>query len=195
MRDERYLHFEGAGVISKWALELLGRPHQFDHDTIADVVLTFRYTARPGASQILGASSAVKAWLKGNSARLFSMRHEFPSAWAQLKKAPLTPGQKVSLSFELKDEHYPYRLQSIFSNARNFHFSGRTKASPVEVELLRSAVSIGKTTLVEGEGTITPAPQGGAPGSFDPRGQFELRFDTTSFEDIWIVMDWAAETA
>ena len=47
LRDERYLPFEGAGVISAWSLALLGKPRSFDYDTIADVLLTIRYTARP----------------------------------------------------------------------------------------------------------------------------------------------------
>ena len=188
--DGRYLPFEGAGVISKWAIELLGQPHQFDHDTIADVVLTVRYTARPGAPQP-AVSSAVKTWLKASSARLFSMRHEFPSAWAQFKKAIPTPSQKASLLFELKDDHFPYRLQNILSKARNLHVFGRTEATQTEVEFFRETAKVGTATLVKGEGIITPVLQGGAPGSFDPKGQFELRFDTTAIEDLWIVVDWA----
>ena len=35
--DERFLPFEGAGVISKWRLELPGQYPQFDYSTISDV--------------------------------------------------------------------------------------------------------------------------------------------------------------
>jgi hypothetical protein len=35
-RDERYLPFEGAGVISQWKLELPNEFRQFDYDTISD---------------------------------------------------------------------------------------------------------------------------------------------------------------
>ncbi|KAK3986939.1 hypothetical protein QBC44DRAFT_401619 [Cladorrhinum sp. PSN332] len=45
-RDERYLPFEGAGVISEWKMELPTAVRQFDYETIADVVLQFRYTSR-----------------------------------------------------------------------------------------------------------------------------------------------------
>ncbi len=53
LRDERYLPFENSGVIREWSLELpanpsLGDPAQFDHDTISDVILHVRYTAREG---------------------------------------------------------------------------------------------------------------------------------------------------
>ena len=59
-RDERYLPFEAAGVISDWSLELFndfngaegdfGRPlRQFDYNTITDVIVHVRYTAREDA--------------------------------------------------------------------------------------------------------------------------------------------------
>ena len=51
LRDERYLPFEAAGVISSWAIELLGKPRAFDYDTITDLILTIRYTARPDGSR------------------------------------------------------------------------------------------------------------------------------------------------
>jgi hypothetical protein len=55
-RDERYLPFEGAGVISHWRIELAGKwtssdgsfvefP-QFDFNSISDVILHLPYTAR-----------------------------------------------------------------------------------------------------------------------------------------------------
>ena len=52
-RDERYLPFEGSGVISTWQLQLPGDPSksepvQFDYNTITDVILHLRYTAREG---------------------------------------------------------------------------------------------------------------------------------------------------
>ena len=42
LRDERYLPFEGAGVISNWRIELPSQFQQFDYDTISDVVLHFQ---------------------------------------------------------------------------------------------------------------------------------------------------------
>lgn len=48
LRDERYLPFEGAGAIWIWSLELiaLGNMASFDHETLSEVVLHLRYTAR-----------------------------------------------------------------------------------------------------------------------------------------------------
>ena len=57
LRDERYLPFENSGVISEWQLQLpadpsAGDPAQFDYDTISDVVLHIRYTAREGGDAL-----------------------------------------------------------------------------------------------------------------------------------------------
>ncbi|WON73552.1 hypothetical protein [Nitrosospira sp. Is2] len=194
LRDERPLPFEGGGVISKWSIQLLGKPRQFNYDTVADVVLTVRYTARPGAPQEI-VSNAVEAWLKANSTRLFSMRHEFSSEWARFKNIKLEPGQTGSFSFELRAHHFPYRMQESFSNAKSLHIFCRTDAQQVNTELIRDNTSVGKTTLMKGEGIIVPPPQGEEPGSFDPRGKFELRFDTTALDDIWVVVDWAGGSA
>src|SRR6185369_3665287 len=45
-RDERYLPFEGAGVVSRWRIELPRENNAFDFNTLSDVVLHFKYTAR-----------------------------------------------------------------------------------------------------------------------------------------------------
>src|SRR5258705_1105507 len=47
-RDERYLPFEGAGVISRWRIEMPKENNAFDFNTLSDVVLHFKYTAREG---------------------------------------------------------------------------------------------------------------------------------------------------
>jgi hypothetical protein len=47
-RDDRYLPFEGAGVISKWRLDMPKVCNAFDYNTISDVLLSVSYTAREG---------------------------------------------------------------------------------------------------------------------------------------------------
>jgi hypothetical protein len=53
--DGRYLPFEYSGAISEWQFQLpanpaADEPAQFDYDTISDVILHMRYTAREGCS-------------------------------------------------------------------------------------------------------------------------------------------------
>ena len=40
--------FEGAGVISRWKLELPREKRQFDFNTFADVIVHIKYTKREG---------------------------------------------------------------------------------------------------------------------------------------------------
>lgn len=59
-RDERYLPFEGAGVVSQWSLELFndnsedfGKAlRQFDYNTITDTILHIKYTAREDVGRL-----------------------------------------------------------------------------------------------------------------------------------------------
>ncbi|HRI59027.1 MAG TPA: neuraminidase-like domain-containing protein [Saprospiraceae bacterium] len=122
-RDERYLPFEGYGAISSWQLELSGKwtdpqghivdMSQFNFDTISDVILHLRYTARDGGAEFkktaqsdLQETIAIAA--SDPQYRLFSLRHEFPAEWHQL----LYPasGSAQTTMFELSSQHFPYLL-------------------------------------------------------------------------------------
>lgn len=57
--------FEGAGVISKWRLELPDTFRQFDYDTISDVVMQLRYTAADGGDKLKSpAADSVQTYIK-----------------------------------------------------------------------------------------------------------------------------------
>lgn len=56
LRDEQYLPFEGAGAISRWRIELPPDREAFDLDSISDVVLQLRYTARDGGATLRAAA-------------------------------------------------------------------------------------------------------------------------------------------
>ena len=184
LRDERYLPFEGAGAISSWSLELLGKPPPFDYDTIADVVLTLRYTARAEGNRA-SAEKAAEQWLKSNSARVFSMRHQFGSEWAAFKRPMAQNGAKALLRFSLERGHFPYRMATITEQAKQLHlfFAGSATGN---VELVRNHTALGSTQLVS-PATIE--------GAFQPIGDFELRFDSNAIDDLWIVVDWSQEAA
>ena len=84
--DERYLPFEGAGAISQWRIELDRELAQFDLDTISDVIIHLRYTAREGGEQLKNLSkdnikSILKELSKSPFARIFSAPHGFPNQW------------------------------------------------------------------------------------------------------------------
>lgn len=85
-RDERYLPFEGSGVISDWRIELPSAFPQFDYETISDVIIHLRYTARDGGDQLkLKSQEAVNEFIGSQSqiglAQAFSLKHDFSSEW------------------------------------------------------------------------------------------------------------------
>jgi len=88
-KDERYLPFEGAGVISKWRLEL-PTTRQLDYGTISDVVIHLRYMSDEGGGQLkIAATDAVGNFMKsveelGQQEGLFSiidLQHDLPTDW------------------------------------------------------------------------------------------------------------------
>ncbi len=62
-RNKRYLSFEGCGAISSWGLELPERK-KFDYNTISDVVLHLKYTARFDSALKATAVTSVKTFMK-----------------------------------------------------------------------------------------------------------------------------------
>ncbi len=93
-KDERYLPFEGAGVISRWKLEL-PQVKQFDYNTIADVVLHVKYIASEGGDQLKRSavslvnnylSSAVDFSQQGGMFAFIDMKHDMPGEWNLLVK-------------------------------------------------------------------------------------------------------------
>jgi len=86
LRDERFLPFEGAGAESKWKLELPASFRQFDYNTISEVILHVRYTARQGGAQLGDkAVEYIQGLIEDASesglVQLFSLKHDFPSEW------------------------------------------------------------------------------------------------------------------
>jgi hypothetical protein len=108
LRDERYLPFEGMGAISQWQLELPLDTNRFDLDTLSDVVMHVRYTARD--SGLPAFKDAVRTAViavppSRTHFQLLSARTEFPDAFARLL-APTGSGQRLQL--DLGPQHFPF---------------------------------------------------------------------------------------
>jgi len=89
LRDERRLPFEGRGAISTWRVEMPAEYRQFDYDSITDLVLTLRYSARDGGADLRTAAAtaldeAVKEAADEPQALLVDIHHEFPTQWARM---------------------------------------------------------------------------------------------------------------
>lgn len=133
--DERYLPFEGKGVVSDWVLELPNEVRQFDYDTISDAILTFSYTARyDGAlrkrlledgelATKLDALQRARATEFDDDpeeytglTHAFSARQDFPDALNQFLTDPNTT---KNLALALVEDRFPNRPQPGTLSIRN----------------------------------------------------------------------------
>lgn len=138
LRDERFLPFEGSGVISKWRLELPGEYPQFDYSTISDVVLTIRYTARDGGDSLRDDATAAIASLLSPTVTLapdtlifpvlLSCRSDFPTEWARAKADP-----NLDLVIPIKSDILPYWMEAAGLNVRGGRYADLVKHQAAEV--------------------------------------------------------------
>ncbi|MEU0094821.1 neuraminidase-like domain-containing protein [Kribbella sp. NPDC006257] len=122
LRDERFLPFEGAGVVSEWQLSLPDKFRQFDYESITDVVLHLRYTARDGGNALTQPvvnelDKALNSWIHAGGGkglfRLFSARREFADQWSRFL-APAPAATTAAVTFTLSKSRFP----SLFRDQR-----------------------------------------------------------------------------
>jgi hypothetical protein len=102
-RDERYMPFEGLGVVSQWRLTLPKVFRQFDYQTINDVILSVSYSAlldgslrdRVESSNAGLVGSIVNYFTTQTAKRLFSLRQDFSNAFTRLLRSPV--GTKLTM--------------------------------------------------------------------------------------------------
>lgn len=106
--DEKYRPFEGGGAISRLRIELPKKFRSWDVETMSDVLLKYDFTARHDPLLAKHAEDALTEELKGATEgtllRLFSLRHEFPNEWHNLK----TAGKHTALITVSKDRFPPF---------------------------------------------------------------------------------------
>lgn len=105
LRDERYLPFECQGAISTWQLDLPPETNRFDLQTVSDVVLHLRYTAREGSDALRG--QALQTLDLAAGVRLFSGRHEFGDQWHRFLHPDEGAGKQV-LVLQLTADRLPF---------------------------------------------------------------------------------------
>jgi hypothetical protein len=209
-RDERLLPFERAGIVgSKWQLTLPADIRQFDFDTITDVILHVRYTAREGGEVLKQAALANLLKQIDNaqtvgSVRLISVRHTFPSQWAKFQSVTInatTPTAQLQLT--LVPELYPFWAQGIIGSARlkavEF-FAEMSDPSVVPVGISDKPDKTGNNDVL----ALNPllgnllsgslekiSPPAAVTDLSDPNRQpLTLYFDRNDMEDMWLALTW-----
>jgi hypothetical protein len=213
LKDERYLPFENAGVISEWRLELptdpsRGSPCVFDYDTISDVVLHLRYTAREGGPALRkAASDHVKSLIDTAVAdtaqtagclRLFSARHDFPAEWAQFKATSSAAGRRAELVLPIQPRHFPFwsvgRLNAV-KGAAVIVRSTNSGSLVVYDRADQTDSSSRKENLVATFGGLHQAEfsntSGGLPLPAQPASTVNLYFNDPTASDVWFLLKWS----
>jgi Tc toxin complex TcA C-terminal TcB-binding domain len=168
LRDERFLPFEGAGAESKWKLELPASFRQFDYNTISDVILHIRYTARQGGAPLADKTVEYLKELVGEAnaaglTLLFSLKHDFPSEWHRF-----TTGTG-NFEATVKRDHFPYftrgkqiaidsvKLHAIKMDKETFKVESNT---PPGLELMGLADALNDESEAAFVLSLTPDPAG-----------------------------------
>jgi peptidoglycan hydrolase-like protein with peptidoglycan-binding domain len=116
--DDRYLPFEGAGVISDWRIDMPIENNYFDFSSLSDVILHINYTSRSGGGLLTtGANDYLQEILPNSAARLFSLRHEFGTEWHKFIN-PAGDGDEQELVLTLKPEHFPFFIRGKLSTLK-----------------------------------------------------------------------------
>jgi hypothetical protein len=106
--DERFLPFEGAGVLSTWGINIPQANNQFDFSTISDFIIHIQYTTRDGGANLaIAAQNHVNSVLPQNGVLLLSAKHQFPNEWQRFLY-PSQTGADQELKLDLSTEHYPF---------------------------------------------------------------------------------------
>ena len=152
-KDERYLPFEGCGAISQWELALNedNDLRLFDYNTIADIILHIKYTAREDAGLF---KNNVRGYLKnlitstitpanGNGLqlwRMFSLKHEFPTEWYSMLH-PSSGVQQVGL--QIDNNRFPFFAQGRDIQVKTVHLYGTVNTADDYTITLASASGAG----------------------------------------------------
>lgn len=143
-KEDRYLPFEGSGVVGSWRLELPREVRQFNYATISDVVLHVKYTAREGGSSLRTlAEQSLKDRLGAIAQQLgqtglhvaLNLRQDMASDWLQFKSAG-----NVSLTIDTL--RLPYLAQTLDAAVEDVMFVAKVRNNPAS-----TAVSIDGATL------------------------------------------------
>lgn len=156
-KDERYLPFEGAGAISLWRLQLPAALRQFDYDTISDVIIHLRYTAREGGdglkqAAITNITNAINVMLVSQKdkglMRLFDFRHEFPTEWYKFLH-PANPTDQQVLTINISPDRFPYFAQGNKVKITSIEWIAETQDPVDHIELKLLAASFSPIKLAQ----------------------------------------------
>ncbi len=185
-RDERYLPFEGAGAISTWRIELPKKFRQFDYDTISDAIIHLKYTAREGG-ELLGQKATenlkkalneiISSSRETGLARLFSLRHEFPSEWQRFIR-------EKSADLKVEKDRLPFFAQSAKFNGFKFVANNDLSDKGIQVRKSKSTGAAEDPVTVTWSQVSDNIYQGTLPNTFTVSFDESLTLSASNTDDV-----------
>jgi hypothetical protein len=194
--DERYLPFEGAGLISEWHLDLPDKFREFDYDTISDVVMRIRYTSLDGGDKLKAlAADSVQDYIKGVEAlsrdeglfTVFDLKNDFSNEWHGAN-SPLVGATERVLSIGKLNEKLPVfaqgrQLKGITAKDISLFVSG-------SIPLASFAVTQGGVNIPIKAGVTVGAMRSFVANDVDaPMGDLKIKIQDTKtvIDKMWLV--------
>ncbi|MCE3226724.1 MAG: hypothetical protein K0S32_1275 [Bacteroidetes bacterium] len=116
--DPRYLPFEGTGAVSTWTLQLPPDTNRINFDSISDVIITVRYTAKDGGSSFATNVKTIYSQLQAPSgyytkAKTFDLKQAFYTSWQKMFNTPPDAKGFQNISFGITDNYWLTNLANV----------------------------------------------------------------------------------
>lgn len=168
--DARYLPFEGAGAASQWTLTMPNTIRQFDYNSINDVIMHINYTAEDAGNRVAVETALVEninKLVEGEIlASMFSLKAQYPEAWAKVGTEEVT--------IEIKKSQLPFYLQG----------------QSIDVTGAERTILSGKDQAVQVLTGVTTGPMGATHSVTIP-----VAADVSNADDLMIVLKYEVATS
>jgi hypothetical protein len=205
-QSEMMLPFEGLGVDTVWEFRMPKAANQFDYSTIADVIITFEYTALNSYDYRQQVIDTLPSKVSAN--RPFSFRHQFPDRWYDLHNPDQTVTPMI-VRFQTRREDFPLNIEQLKIDQVLLYFAGASEET-AEIKATLSFKPDGKEPSLGGEATAVdgmigtrqtawPLLQGASvvgEWELDLSNAAEIRtlFNDEKIEDILFVITYSGRT-
>lgn len=201
VQTQKLYPFESTGVESKWLFELPPASNALDFNTIADVLITFEYTALNSndyRAQVIGTFDS-----EVSLQRTFSFKDQFTDQWYDLANEEPVSG-KLSLDFQIRRDDFPSNLRNLEIEQVGLYFVRSPQIDPdsfdgedkieriseVEVSALsytpKDGGTVSATGVAKATGAILSTRQSGVASNWAPligkpiNGDWSLKLDNST---------------
>jgi Tc toxin complex TcA C-terminal TcB-binding domain len=173
--DDRYLPFEGTGVVSNWLLEMPKATNAIDFDTITDVIIHLRYSCKADSGSFRQAVMELDTFRNYRGVRLFSIAQEFSAQWFAFKNTPTNN----TLELTLPPNTFPHNVKVDLNQ------------NEISIVQIRSLSPSGDLPDVLDQFEITPPNPDAQPYQFTLKAK--SGFDRLQAENLLVLLNYTGE--